>query len=147
MEVSILDTLSKAGIDLINFTKNTAGQILAFVEKQAPLLLQEWVSWNFWTSFITFWGAFSIMITTLYLLIRSLKKCKAPGENPFIYSNRWRMWFTEEDDAGMIGGIVSIAFLVISFMVASFNLAWVQILFAPRLWILEHIHELTRFVN
>lgn len=125
MEDSLLIKLQSMGIDAINFADASARQLYAFVEQEAPLLLQEWMQWNFWVSLIFFLIGLTLLIPPMFFYIKIYKYNRSLD-----YSSRGLPW--------VIVIIVQFIGLMLSFV----HYGWLQILVAPRVWILENIKSL-----
>jgi len=125
MKDSLLAKLAQTGIDILDFAKMSAIQIFKFIEKEAPLLLNEWMAYHFWTSLILFSIALLIFIVPMFYYRRIYKYNKT-----LKYNSQGFPW--------LITGFAQF----IAFTLIVFNLEWIKILIAPRVWILENIKDL-----
>lgn len=138
MDTTLVDALNHAGIDFVNFTKESAVNLFKLVEAEAPLLLEEWIRWNFWSSLLLFLLGVVLLGVLIWLVYFTTKP---DGE----YKNKYARWvYTEEDKFFTFVGVIlaKILLLGVSIGAISSNLQWVQIWIAPRVWILENIKNL-----
>ena len=118
MQDSLLTKLTEMGIEALNWGEMTAKQLLTFIEKQAPEVLEQWIMWNFYTSlFKTVFGIVIIIV----LLIASRLLVKHFKDKIFYFLN-------------------GASFLILGFVVDTSD--WLQILIAEKVWILQNIKEL-----
>ena len=122
---SIVDKLEQIGIKALDFGEKTASQAVVFIEREAPLLLNEWLTWNFWISFIPF----SIILILIIVLLSFTKKISRYNQT-LNYTFIGLPWF------GYGCGLVFLSSM--SFLYTD----WLKIWLAPRLWILENVKEL-----
>ena len=119
MSDSLLTKLSELGLKAVNWAEMTTTQLLAFIEKEAPLLLDEWIRWNFYRSLIL-WAACLLAIIIVPISLNFVNK---------------------KFD---LDGIPNLFNLFLCFPIAGLFIFidWLQILIAPRVWILENIKTL-----
>jgi len=133
--------LEQTGIDLLNFSKQTALQVYQFIEVEAPLLLDEWIMWNFWTSLIAFIGSIGFIGLATVIVNLGAKtiewKDRYHDERK---TNYWKKW-DHENLSNTVFTFIIILYTV-GLIISCWAFDWVQILIAPRLWILENIKEL-----
>ena len=125
MDTTLVQQLEQTGIDLLNFGKQSAQQLFAFVEKEAPLLLQEWMNWNFVISLVWFCLCLIVVLLVLFTIYKSSK-------------NEFRI--IEETEGAIFIFWIVVPF--VSFVIMCFNVDWLQIWIAPRVWLLENIKTL-----
>lgn len=128
MQDTVINKLSNLGLKAIDWAEITTTQLLAFIEKEAPLLLKEWLQWNLTWSLI--W-----LIIGIGLLIILIIFCNKSSKN------NWAI--LEETDGAILG--IWIPQAITSFVIIMINIRDVlQILIAPKIWILENIKEILR---
>lgn len=141
MSDSLLTKLSEMGIKAIDFTQQSAQNIYKFLEKEAPLLLQEWLTWNFWVSLSGFVFGLILIISFLYLLRYVLLPL---GK----YQTKFEAWFGYDEYKStakpVIFGSCLFVFLFFGLIAIARNLDWLQIWLAPRVYILENIKDLIK---
>jgi len=125
MDSTFVQQLEQTGIDLLNFGKQSAQQLYAFLEKEAPQLLQEWLSWNFTISLMFFCLGFLTILIVGYFIYKASQ-------------SKWKI-IIETDNAIIFAWVIPAAIAVPTI---AYNLDWLQIWIAPRVWILENIKSL-----
>lgn len=148
--MELTDKLQELGLKALNFAEMTANQLYSFIEKEAPLLLQEWINWNFWSSLILFTLAIIMIITVIIYLISTTKPITITyisygEEKTRTFNSKWAYW--DRDGHDMFGAVMVTLFGGIGIIGGSIgiiieNTAWLQILIAPRVWILQNIKDL-----
>lgn len=141
MKDSLLTKLSQMGIEAIDWTKMTLGQIVAFIEREAPQVLQQWIQWNFWISFIWFIIGFINLIIFL-LILRAIFQPYYDTKRERQYTSRWKYWDDEYNEGTAFIALGAVIHLVVSIAIVLLSLEWIQIWIAPKLWVLENIKEL-----
>lgn len=107
--------------------KDNVLRLIEELEKQSPAFLRELCMWYGVSSFIV-WLVFALgLAALLFYSKRCFRKLKE--------------YFINGDNEAMLAIPYSLAFLVCSVVVFA-NLAWLQILIAPRLFIIEYISRL-----
>lgn len=136
MSDSLLTKLSETGIKAIDFAQQSAQNIYKFLEKEAPLLLQEWLTWNFWTSL--FWFIFGVIVFCIGLLIVSIAFRQKKGAKGTMNIENWN------GDALGAAFFSTFGSFILGLGLMGSNLDWLQIWLAPRVYILENIKDLIK---
>ena len=124
---SLMNKLADMGIKAADFAEKSAQNIYLFIEKEAPLLLHEWVLWNLWKHLIPTIICF-IMLLSIGFNFKSIRNYDGSLDK------------ADRGTALFATFIVCVVLIV----VILFNIEWIKILVAPRIWILENIKELIR---
>ena len=140
----IVEKLKELGIFALQKTED----LLRFVEKEAPDVLQQWINWNFWQSLILTVFAVIMLIILAAWHKHAWAKVKLPrhptdnttaeGYNNWLIQKRHSYWCDNEDyfvaelisfwAYTVVGGITA---LIILFS----NLDWLKILVAEKVWL------------
>lgn len=122
---TFVQQLELVGIDLLNWGKESAVNLLNFIESEAPVVLQEWIDWNFIATLI---------VWVIGLLLFAL---------PFIWYPKLYRWNkTLNFDVRGLPYFPVIIGQLLGLTLCIFWYDWIQILVAPRVWILENIKNL-----
>ena len=129
MNDTLVARLQEVGLQALDFAEVTAKDLLAFVETQAPLLLEEWLTWNLWAHAIgTSLGVLALIISITFFVM---------GYRVYIKFQT----YSDPDPSGWF--ITSAAIFIVGGAVAGINGYYtLQILIAPKVWILENIKDL-----
>lgn len=99
-----------------------------FLEQQAPEVINELLWWKGITSFL--WWAAAVVFIVVYA----------------VCAKRLWEWIDKQNDtdATMVGLILSAVTLIPAAISLFVNTAWLQILIAPRLYIIEYVGKLLK---
>jgi len=125
-----LDTLTtrltEMGLKALDFADKSAQQILEFVQTNAPDVLQEWLTWNLITSIL--WTIVGIIMLGIFVW--------------FVGHEMKHEWELSEDSEWAILLIVIPDLVIGCILFFSSFMDTLQLIFAPKLWILENIKDL-----
>jgi len=112
-------------------------QTREFVIDQVPLVIQELLAWNFWTRLLDFCIGVLIPILLVFAIRYAWRKMHelAEAENQCCDEDEYFPFFLITFFMSIIFGMMSLVHL---------NLEWLQIIIAPRLWLLEYAADLVR---
>ena len=97
-----------------------------FAVEQAPLVVQEYLAWGFWSS--AFWAT-ALLIPVVIYAFQLRRFC------------RWA-WDNSDSDAEVLPVICTIAAVVVAGIGLSFVSDMIQIAVAPRVYIIEQLKAL-----
>lgn len=118
------EKLQSALAELINLTI----QGKDFVIDQAPDVINQLLAWEFTISLIGFVFGVVTTIGSLVLIKVAIKSCKEGG---LLYDNNMEG-----------ASCLTVIPVFIGIMLISFNLTWVQILIAPKVFLLEYASQI-----
>lgn len=139
-------------MDLANTAKQALEQIITdavsvreFVIEQTPDVVQQLLAWAFWSSLIEAVAPIVILIAIVIATITTLKKLPRATKaemigNSYDYTcGIHDMYFIP---TVAIGGFSTVISLVA--VGCTFNITWLQILVAPKVWLLEYASQLVK---
>lgn len=122
------DELQKALLAIINSITNAVGKAVNFLSDQIPDVIHQLLMWKAVESFIWFIIPFIVATSALVLAYFKEKEWKNNGDD----FEQGIMWF--------ISGTISLICFVISFT----HMSWLQILIAPKIYLLEYAASLVK---
>lgn len=125
---SLIVKLSEMGLKAIDWATMTTAQLFNFIEKEAPLLLDEWLKWNLTTSIIGVLVGIILLGLFFWFAVYEIK-------------NEAKI---SESSEGSIYILVVPGFIIGILMFSCNIMDMLQILIAPRIWILENIKDLVK---
>jgi len=125
-----LNTLDGALTELITSTVAMAEQAGGLVMQEAPIVVEQLLKWNFTTSILGFLTGVLLVVVGLFAAKPSLRACRSGG------------WAYKLDCEG--GVVLAWAVLLAATIAFLWNFTWLQILIAPKLYLLEYAAELIK---
>lgn len=139
MENELVDKLQDLGIKAVDFASMSAEKLFSFVQKQAPEILNDWVVWNGVKSGLFF----TLGLVMIILFIKGITKSLNPVTyNNEVYSTIWNHWYYENEYMIFFHGVKFLIFFLIGPILFVENFYFLQIVFFPKIWILENIKTL-----
>lgn len=111
---------------ILLWVEETAKSAEAFAVEQTPIYIQELLAWNFWISLIWFILGVVLFISGVFPARTFLKEAKKEDYDEY---------------ALMISSFSAASGLLFGCILISCNLNWLQILVAPRVWLVEYIQK------
>ena len=113
-------------LPIVEKTKEGALKIIEALQREAPEVVRELLWWNGVTSFLAW--AFAIGLIVVYLW----------------YAKRLWRWADDSNNMDSVPctAIASGIYFLIAGFILLFNFDWLQIIVAPRLYLLEYVTEL-----
>ena len=115
-----------------------------FLAGEIPLYIQELLVWYAVKSAILAIISVLVLITLTVVWIKYSGKGEPLEENP----RKRKMTLTHDEDGDIGGHVIILApisiIIAVVAMVEMFNLDWLQIALAPRVWLLEYMSELVK---
>lgn len=118
-----------------------------FMSAELPLYIEQLLTWFLILSSIKFIGSFLLVFAT-YKTVKFISK-KLPPRPTNRKESNW-LWEGYSDGDTMITGVGVLAFIsfgvalfvTVGLLVQLFNLEWLQILIAPKVWLVEYTAKL-----
>ena len=121
-----MNELEKVLVDSIQKTQEGIGMAVDFAVDQAPDVIQQMLYWHATSSFLS-------MLLSIIVLCISIKL--------FLKANHEK-WYVDDEDSWLSVCIGGAAASFISVIVICNNMDWLQILIAPKLWLIEYAASL-----
>lgn len=129
------EELQKALAALINKSVDATGNAIDWASAQLPGVLHQLLMWKAISSGIRFALSLAAIVAVLTLYVR-LCKAKAAEENKRAYGEPFMVWFC--------GGVI-ILFPMLGLIATFLNsFDWLQILVAPKFYLIEYAIEFTK---
>ena len=119
---------------MINGLLEYAHKAADFSAEQIPLVVEEVLAWNFWLSLVKFVVHVGVTTGLVACLPKMMKQ--------------WVKWGELYGSADALLAVKTVIFSVLAFvtfmtsLIEGFNLDWLQITIAPRIWLIEYASEL-----
>jgi hypothetical protein len=126
--------LQKALLDIINSINSGTVSAIGFLKGEIPDVIQQILLWNGVKSAILFVVGILFSIFVVIANIKAYKYLKA--EEELNYPDELLLFFTIATLINIILLIISLAFLL--------NITWLQILIAPKVWLIEYSTSLIK---
>lgn len=107
-----------------------------FIQKELPLFVEELLRWHFWHSLLLFVLGITLIVAAVVVPRMVYKKYGPEKDNYCVYANDWRLIFGVTT---LVGEIVIFTLIGLEGLL---NLEWLQILLAPRGWLVEYVMKL-----
>lgn len=128
-------------VKALDKTGNVIDKAVDMVQEQAPLLVHEVLQWYFTYNLIMFIIALTIVLALIIINYKHAKWTLAQGKLP---TNDQSDFYNEE--GWIMFRFFGTAAQIIPFIIAwnLFNLDWLKIWIAPRLWLIEYTAQLVK---
>lgn len=124
------DVLADKLLKAMDATGNAVDKAVDFVMEQTPLLVQEVLHWYFAYYLIMFILGFVVVGALAYLTYRTNKWIKSKKDDDYMVA-----WLPI--------GVINLIGIVVA-CDSLFNLTWLKIYIAPRLWLIEYTTQLVK---
>lgn len=121
-----MNELEKVLVDAIQKTQEGVGKAVDFAVDQAPEIVQQTLYWYAAKSFLLMLLGITVICITIKLFLKAIRE-----EWPINNEDMWVFL--------CIGGFIA---SVVSTIVIFENMDWLQIIIAPKLWLLEYAASL-----
>lgn len=129
--------------EVVSFIKTSASDSLNFAKDQAPLVVQEYLQWEFWSSL----GAWALMLVIVSCLLAVSRKLYKYATNTSLYEAKYGYTTKSMQEAQVLAMCVCVILTtgsIITFMVNSccYGGSAIKAKVAPRVVVLEKISSL-----
>lgn len=134
-ETAITNTLENTVAEFINRTMMGIDSFTNFAEAQLPEYIQQLLAWNAWYNICIF-GVGVLVLSALVFVDRKM----------WIYVDKEEKGDWDEDAIIVYWGIGTILRVMVYGFVAAvfFNLEWLKIWIAPKVWLVEYASNLIK---
>lgn len=122
-----IDILVQNGAAVLNGLINDVVSLKTFVVGEIPDVIQQLLFWEMWKNLIMFFGAIAIIIAMIVLNIKQFKFWK-DGKRFYEY--------------GSLCTLNVLQFFLLIPIMMWFNLTWLKIMIAPKLYLIQYAAEL-----
>lgn len=123
------EQLQTALTDILEKTMSGVDAATEFLVEETPLVIQELLTWYSIVYFLEMLFAIGIFIVVTVNAIKWMKYIKKDDAD----EDAAFAWF-------LVSGIASAVAIIIAFTL--FNIKWLQILIAPKIWLIEYASKL-----
>jgi hypothetical protein len=116
-----------------------------FAEAELPQVVEQLLMWKFWKSLLHMLlstGLFALSLGALLACIVKINRSKQSqdedGQIPYCTNFWWGSHSVSGPASAISLGLAATTFLSLNVMVFSIDLTWLQILIAPKLYLLEY---------
>lgn len=144
----ITEALKTKALEALNEILNTAISVKDFAVKEAPSVIQQLLTYNFWSSFIP-WLLF-LLISTALLIFGITVLVKKPWKevsSRYSHAEHEEIDITDYSDSYMVATSALLLWLLITVILFTDGLnrsCWMKIAIAPKVYLIEYAAGLVK---